>query len=182
MTPARWVEQLWADHHTYIRRYLLARTGDRALAEDLTSETFLRALLAAGRYTENNPQAWLQRIAQHIHIDLLRSARYRRETSLDEYMDVFADKFDELDVGPDLDPARIVECITDLAERRMQLDTLLGAIETMGSANRRRCLQLDLAEATTSEQCAVLGTTPGALRVLRHRAIAELRARIGVAA
>lgn len=168
MTPAEllWLERMWADHHAHIRRYLTVRTRDWALAEDLTSETFLRALLAASRYTDNNPEAWLQRIAQRIHLDHIKSARSKYEISHDTF----------LDEGPAaLDPAVIVEHDTDLG-------LLLQAVESLKSSKRRRCLALDLADATTSEACADLGTNPGALKVLRHRAINELRTIMGVAA
>jgi RNA polymerase sigma-70 factor, ECF subfamily len=55
--------------------YLLARCGSRALAEDLTAETFLAAVAAARRQPPPLPSTgWLIGIARHKLVDHWRAA------------------------------------------------------------------------------------------------------------
>ena len=58
-------------------RYLFLRTRDRALAEDLTSQTFMKALQALPRYRPSKAPfiAWLFRIARNTLIDHHRTQR-----------------------------------------------------------------------------------------------------------
>jgi RNA polymerase sigma factor (sigma-70 family) len=70
---------LFARHHIAIRRYLHARLGDPALAEDLAAETFARAFASRGRFRDqgHGVRAWLFSIATNLLLDELR-ARGRR--------------------------------------------------------------------------------------------------------
>ena len=62
--------------------YLLARCGDRALAEDLTSEAFTAAVQACRRRPPPEPTvAWLVGIARHKLVDHWRAAE-REERGL----------------------------------------------------------------------------------------------------
>lgn len=66
-------------------RYLLSITGDRATAEDLFQETWLRVLERGHQYRGQwKFESWLFGIARHLAIDL---ARRRKAGSLDELMD-----------------------------------------------------------------------------------------------
>ena len=60
-----------------IYRYILYKVGDREQAEDLTSQTFLKAWDAIGDYEwRNHPfGAWLFRIAHNLVVDHHRSRR-----------------------------------------------------------------------------------------------------------
>jgi RNA polymerase sigma-70 factor (ECF subfamily) len=66
-----------------VHRYLLFLTGDRAVAEDLTGETFEKAFRAWRRFDprRGTARAWLCRIARHAALDYFRSEerRLRRE-------------------------------------------------------------------------------------------------------
>jgi len=75
------VEQ-FARHRDRVRRYLLSRVRDGDVAEDLTQETLLRAVLYAGGLRD--PQAavaWLLRIAWHVALDWSRRRSRRRDRS-----------------------------------------------------------------------------------------------------
>ncbi len=62
--------------------YLLRVSGDRPLADDLTSETFFRAMVALDGFRgEASVKTWLLRIARNLY--LRRAERERRTTSLD---------------------------------------------------------------------------------------------------
>lgn len=75
-------DALFVRHHVAVRRYLHARIGDPALAEDLAAETFLRAFSARARFrdTGHGVRAWLFQIATNLLLDELR-ARERRQRS-----------------------------------------------------------------------------------------------------
>src|SRR5947208_15418071 len=66
-----------------VHRYLLFLTGDRAVAEDLTGETFEKAFRAWRRFDprRGTARAWLCRIARRVALDHFRSEerRLRRE-------------------------------------------------------------------------------------------------------
>src|SRR5438067_11833306 len=66
-----------------VHRYLLFLTGNRAVAEDLTGETFERAFRAWRRFDprRGSSRAWLCKIARHAALDHFRSEerRLRRE-------------------------------------------------------------------------------------------------------
>jgi RNA polymerase sigma factor (sigma-70 family) len=66
-----------------VHRYLLFLTGNRAVAEDLTGETFEKAFRAWRRFDprRGTPRAWLCRIARGAALDHFRAEerRHRRE-------------------------------------------------------------------------------------------------------
>lgn len=64
-------------------RFVVVRVGgDRPLAEDITSETFLRALrgISSARDQGRDVGAWLHVIARNLVADHVKSSRYRRES------------------------------------------------------------------------------------------------------
>ncbi|MQA87811.1 MAG: sigma-70 family RNA polymerase sigma factor, partial [Streptosporangiales bacterium] len=66
----------------HVYGYLLSRSGNRALAEDLTAETFLAAVAAVrGRTAPPLSTAWVVGIARHKLVDHWRRAE-REERSL----------------------------------------------------------------------------------------------------
>src|ERR1700712_92083 len=71
--------QLYDHYVTLVHRYAYHRVGDRATAEDITSETFLRALRRIDSLTFQGRDvgAWLVTIARNIIFDHVKSSRYR---------------------------------------------------------------------------------------------------------
>ena len=68
------------DHLDDVHAYLVYLTGDRALAEELTAETFERALRAWKRYDPRRASAktWLCQVARSTALDHFRAERRRR--------------------------------------------------------------------------------------------------------
>ena len=62
--------EIYDTHAPRVFRYIYHRLGDRALAEDLTSEVFVRYLHA--RTTPDTLIAFLYRIAHNLVVDYLR--------------------------------------------------------------------------------------------------------------
>ncbi|HEU5162605.1 MAG TPA: sigma-70 family RNA polymerase sigma factor, partial [Thermoanaerobaculia bacterium] len=96
VTEARLVAQALAGAESafeqIVRRYqrpvigLIARlTGDRALAEDLAQETFVKAFRSLAAFdTTRRLSSWLFRIAHNTAIDALRRARTLPAAPLDD--------------------------------------------------------------------------------------------------
>lgn len=67
------IEQLYRKYRDDVYRYLCSLTHDAQAAEDLLSETFLKALQALGRYDGRaSVRTWLFAIARHAWVDSLR--------------------------------------------------------------------------------------------------------------
>lgn len=67
----------------YLERFL----GERAEAEDVLQETFLRVFLGRGRYKERGRfRAWLFTVATRLAQDRLKQQRRRRELAAREYL------------------------------------------------------------------------------------------------
>lgn len=105
VAPAhRFVAALFAEHQATVSRYLrrLAPYLDAAIIEDLTADTFERALRAAPRFQDrgHKPLSWLCPIARNLLIDHLRRTSTRMTTSLDALVEFHAEprctiRFDE---------------------------------------------------------------------------------------
>lgn len=77
------MENIYREHAQTVYRYLLARTHDTALAEELTQETFYQAVRSAGRFTgECKITTWLCGIAKNVLRTYQR--RHPPEEELDE--------------------------------------------------------------------------------------------------
>jgi RNA polymerase sigma-70 factor (ECF subfamily) len=71
---------LFACHHVAVRRYLYARLGNAAVAEDLAAETFASAFAARARFRDQGQgmRAWLVALATNLLCDELRCPRASR--------------------------------------------------------------------------------------------------------
>lgn len=71
---SEWFERLFADHAQGLYGFLVYRTQDRALAEDVVADVFERALKARGRFDagRGSEKSWLFAIALNRLRDLRR--------------------------------------------------------------------------------------------------------------
>ncbi|MGH8960076.1 MAG: sigma-70 family RNA polymerase sigma factor [Jatrophihabitantaceae bacterium] len=131
-------------------RAVTARTGDRALAEDLVAESFARAWAAWPKVSRQPaPQAWVVRTALNAQVSWWR--KHRREVPLaDQDRPVAAAEVS-------LDPA-LVRAVSELPSRQREVFTLR--------------ILLDLDTETTAR---VLGIAPGTAMSHLSRAVASLR-------
>jgi RNA polymerase sigma-70 factor, ECF subfamily len=76
-------------HHSLLLGFLYRMTGgDRALAEDLTQEAFLRVLRAIGQYRYPRPfKPWLYAIATNLARDHYKRAETRYTSRADAVLD-----------------------------------------------------------------------------------------------
>jgi RNA polymerase sigma-70 factor (ECF subfamily) len=79
------MEQIYDKHHESVYRLAYAYTKNRADAEDLTSEVFLRRFTCGKTFdSESHETAWIMRVTINLAKDLLRSFRYRFTVPLED--------------------------------------------------------------------------------------------------
>ncbi|MEV6266835.1 sigma-70 family RNA polymerase sigma factor [Kribbella sp. NPDC051936] len=144
-----------------IYRYTYSKTSSRSAAEDLTSETFLRAFRAIARRPRAhlNFAAWLATIARNVVIDHHRSGWSRLAIVTDE-------------VDPQIDDAIGPE---QAALASVSEASLRGALTHLPD-DQRECLLLRFfAGLSISETAAAMDRTDGAVKQLQFRATNRLR-------
>lgn len=96
-----------------IYRFIYYRTLHRETAEDLTSQTFFKALDNIGKYHANKGSfsSWIYQIARNSVIDHYRT--HKTETDIDTVFDLHTDD----DIEKDLTNKQRVEQVTSLLNR-----------------------------------------------------------------
>lgn len=138
--------------------YLHARLRDRALAEDLTVQTFIELLQRGSTITGGAAaiKVWLFRAAHFNLLDHVRKAARRGEQLVDDLTVVY----DEED--PDPGPFRQAAMSED---RRM----VRRAVDHLSDDQREVILLRYVAGLSGPEVAEVTGRSAGAVRSLQHR-------------
>ena len=145
--------------------YAFYSLGDHHDAEDVTERTFLAALKALGSFREGSGtfRAWLFRIAHNTIANAHRSRARRRTEPLPPAFDPPA---------PNADPAGVVT-------RAEELRRVLNAVAELPD-DRRQVVLLRFVDGLSSREIGqVMDRSEGAARVLLHRALRDLSARMG---
>ena len=144
------------------RATILPIVHDRAIAQDLLADTFVRAMEKLDRYhwQGKSLRPWLARIAKNLCFDHLRHAR-RVASWSDAYEPV-----------ADLDLELLVERAEQVEGARAQVDACIAEL----SPRYREAITLRLVEQRSrSEAAELLGLTVGTLDVLLCRACKAFR-------
>jgi RNA polymerase sigma-70 factor, ECF subfamily len=156
--------QLYDRYVSMVFRFIYYRVNDRALAEDFTSETFLRALrrISTITYQGRDIGAWFMTIARNIVLDHVKSARHRLETATAETPE-----------------AREQEPSTEHAVLAgLESETLMAAVGELGD-EQRECIMLRFIHGmSVSETAQIMGKNDGAVKALQHRAVRKLAERV----
>lgn len=153
-------DKLYRAHVGAVRVVARSHVRDQDAVADIVQDTFTRALqhLDALRETERF-RPWLLSIARHASVDHLRAGA--RVVALDSEQ---ADALVSTDAAPD-DVAELNElarqvqgCVTGLSQRDA---TVVAMVTHLGF--------------TPTQVSAALGVTPGAAKVMAHRARRRLR-------
>jgi len=145
-------------------RFIYFRVGTRQLAEDLTSDTFLRALKRIGSFTWQGRDlgAWLVTIARNLVADHFKSGRYRLEVTTGDVLDA-----DREDRGPEGSPeAAVIDHITNVH--------LLTAVKQL-NPEQQECIVLRFLQGfSVAETAHAMGKNEGAIKALQYRAVRAL--------
>ncbi|HEY0637474.1 MAG TPA: sigma-70 family RNA polymerase sigma factor [Pseudonocardiaceae bacterium] len=148
-----------------VYRFVLFRVNnDRSLAEDVTSETFLRALrrISTVSYQGRDVGAWFITIARNLVLDHVKSSRYRLEVATAEIADA-TPATPATVTGPE---HQVLVAATN-AE-------LMRCVELLNT-DQRECIVLRFMQGlSVAETAAVMGRNEGAIKALQHRAVRRL--------
>ena len=151
---------LYDHYQASVYRFLFYRTRSATLAEDLTSETFFRALrsMTSFRWQGKDFGAWLMTIARNLATDHFKAGRTRLEMTTED-MGVH----DDATEGPE---STVLAGLTN--------EILLRALKEL-PAEQRDCLVMRFLQGMSiAETAAVLGRSDGAVKQLQLRGVRNL--------
>ncbi|MEW2547527.1 ECF subfamily RNA polymerase sigma factor, BldN family [Streptomyces sp. NPDC047002] len=152
--------KLYDQYSDTVYRYIYYRVGGRATAEDLTSETFLRALRRISTFTYQGRDfgAWLVTIARNLVADHFKSSRFRLEVTTGEMLDA-----NEVERSPE---DSVLESLSNAA--------LLEAVRKL-NPQQQECVTLRFLQGlSVAETARVMGKNEGAIKTLQYRAVRTL--------
>jgi RNA polymerase sigma-70 factor, ECF subfamily len=152
--------RLYDQYADTVYRYIYYRVGGRATAEDLTSETFLRALRRISTFTWQGRDfgAWLVTIARNLVADHFKSSRFRLEVTTGEMLDA-----NEVERSPE---DSVLESLSNAA--------LLEAVRKL-NPQQQECVTLRFLQGlSVAETARVMGKNEGAIKTLQYRAVRTL--------
>lgn len=152
--------ELFDRYHDVVHRYVLFRLADRTLAEDITQETFLRALRRIGSVTYQGRDigAWFVTIARNLIFDHVKSSRYRLESTTSDLIELAPSTH-----GPE---QQVLEGATN--------DELLRCVRRLND-DQQECIKLRFLQGlSVAETARIMDRNEGAVKALQHRAVRRL--------
>lgn len=152
-----WYQAYGAAVYNYFRFHL----PHADLAEDLTAETFLRVVRAAGQFdpARGSAKTWILTVARNLLADWRRRARLRQYVALGTLHDLVCD-------APSPEERLL---------RQEEVGRLLDAVATLGEADRELIGLRYGGGMDTGEVAQVLGISEGSVRTRLWRALGRLR-------
>ena len=151
---------LYDHYHPSVYRFLLHRTRSQTLAEDLTSETFFRALrgMANFRWQGKDFGAWLMTIARNLCTDHFKAGRTRLEMTTEDMT-----PHDDATEGPE-----------DSVLASLTNEVLLEALGKLPTEQKDCLVMRFLQGMSIAETAQVLGRSDGAIKQLQLRGVRNL--------
>ena len=151
---------LYDHYHVAVYRFVYYRVGSVALAEDLTSETFFRALrgMPSFRWQGKDFGAWLMTIARNLATDHFKAGRTRLEFATEDM-----GLHDDATEGPE---PTVLAGLTN--------EILLRALTELPPEQRDCLVMRFLQGMSIAETAAVLGRSDGAVKQLQLRGVRNL--------
>jgi len=150
---------LYTHYHQNIYRFLYYRTGDPQVAEDLTSEVFLKMVQALPAYRLHSTpfQAWLFQIARNLAIDHYRRSNSHPVAFLNENLN-----------SPEMD-------MDSKVDFNLTCRGLADALARLDEAQRDVVLLRFIEGMPIAEAATVLHKSEDAVKALQRRGLAALR-------
>jgi RNA polymerase sigma-70 factor, ECF subfamily len=147
-------------------RYIVTRLGNRELAEEITSDVFVRLIEKIDLYqiapanNVANFSAWLYRVAYNIMVDALRAGKRARQTTLDNMEE------------------SLVTSPLDLIEEEMEIDELLQELRNLSDQQHNVIVLRFIEQMSIAETAQIMQKSEGAVKALQFRALESLRRQI----
>lgn len=159
-SPPSW-DEIVRTHSERVYRLAYRLSGNRADAEDLTQETFVRVFRSLSDYTPGTFEGWLHRITTNLFLDMVRR---RARIRFDALPDDAAERLASASSGPE---QRYDETHLDPEIQR--------ALDALPVDFRAAVVLCDLEELSYEEIAATLGIKVGTVRSRIHRGRVLLR-------
>ncbi len=158
--------QLYDHYQPAVYRFLYYRVGSAHLAEDLTADTFFRALrsMSTFRWQGKDFGAWLMTIARNLSTDHFKASRTRLEAPSDDL-----GTFDTTLPSPENDVLTLISN-----------EVMLTALQELPTEQRECIVMRFLQGLSIAETAEALGRTPGAVKQLQLRGVRNLAKRLPV--
>lgn len=152
--------QLYDHYQPSVYRFLYYRVGSMTLAEDLTAETFFRALrsMHSFRWQGKDFGAWLMTIARNLTADHFKAGRTRLEQTTEDMQ--------TLDTTSDSPEAEVLSSLTN--------EALLRALGELPTEQRECLIMRFLQGLSIAETAEILGRSSGAVKQLQLRGVRNL--------
>ncbi len=152
--------QLYDHYHASVYRFLYYRVGSVPLAEDLTAETFFRALrsMSTFRWQGKDFGAWLMTIARNLTTDHFKAGRTRLESTTEDMSTL-----DTTTEGPE---SAVLASLTN--------EALLAALSELPTEQRDCLVMRFLQGLSIAETAEALGRSAGAVKQLQLRGVRNL--------
>lgn len=139
-----------------IFRFVFYKVGSQTVAEDLTQNTFLKALEKIAQFrTNTNFQAWLYTIARNEVVDFYRTRKKTVELSSVSEL-IFEDHINDITIKDEVEKA--YQALKNLSSEEQEV-IVLHSVEGF----------------SFDEIAAVTRKSAGSLRILKYRALLKLR-------
>jgi RNA polymerase sigma-70 factor, ECF subfamily len=156
------------DHRARVYRYLLSMARDPDVAEDLTQETFLRALRGLGALRDRAALvSWLDRVATNVFLDWVRAEGRRRLAYPGEQEGAGAGLLAEIP-----DPTARVD---RRVEQAQMSECVRGFVDELPDDYRAVILLHDAHGLSSREIAQILGVSVATAKIRIHRGRARLR-------
>jgi RNA polymerase sigma-70 factor (ECF subfamily) len=152
--------QLYDHYQPSVYRFLYYRVGSMTLAEDLTAETFFRALrsMHSFRWQGKDFGAWLMTIARNLTADHFKAGRTRLEQTTEDMQTL-----DSTSESPE------IEVLASLTN-----EALLRALGELPTEQRECLIMRFLQGLSIAETAEILGRSSGAVKQLQLRGVRNL--------
>jgi RNA polymerase sigma-70 factor (ECF subfamily) len=160
-----WAAPSWdavvREHADRVYRLAYRLSGNRADAEDLTQETFVRVFRSLAEYTPGTFEGWLHRITTNLFLDM---ARRRQRIRFEALPEDAGDRLASTAAGP------------EVAYTQMHLDPeIQRALDALPTDFRAAVVLCDLEQLSYEEVAATLNVKVGTVRSRIHRGRVLLR-------
>ena len=151
--------ELYETYFSKLYRYVVVRIGNRAEAEDMTQQVFVKAYKSISSYRWRGVpfSAWLFRIAHNLVVDFFRKESKRPTVPLEESLVASDDN------------------VQQVVERRLDVERVMAATRQLTAAQREVISLRFAGGLAIAEVARVMGKKEGAVKALQHSAIAALR-------
>jgi RNA polymerase sigma-70 factor (ECF subfamily) len=150
--------ELYRRYLCAVCRFIRAQTPDDATAEDLTAQVFFKALRSASTYNGSGSyEAWLYQIARNS------IATWHRNKGRDVVLPDLPDSVDP-------DPSPATRLIDEESRSRVW-----SAVSSLPISQREAVVLRYMNDLSVEEIATITSRTPGAVRILLHRARNRLR-------